>query len=49
MSRVPEEAVEISPDDVTRLRIRMIDSVGYMIPGAVGLFLKKKEFCKNNV
>ena len=29
---VPEEAVEISPDDVTRLRIRMIDSVGYMIP-----------------
>ena len=33
---VPEEAVEISPDDVTRLRIRMIDSVGYMIPGAMG-------------
>ena len=33
---VPEEAVEISPDGVTRLRVRMIDSVGYMIPGAVG-------------
>ena len=33
---VPEEAVEISPDGVTRLRIRLIDSVGYMIPGAVG-------------
>ena len=33
---VPEEAVEISPDGATRLRVRMIDSVGYMVPGAVG-------------
>ncbi len=33
---VPEEAVEICPDGKTKLRIRMIDSVGYMIPGAVG-------------
>ena len=33
---VPEEAVEITPDDQTRLRIRMIDSVGYMVDGAVG-------------
>ena len=33
---VPEDAVEISPDGKTRLRVRMIDSVGYMIPGAVG-------------
>ena len=33
---VPEEAVEISPDGATRLRVRLIDSVGYMIPGAVG-------------
>ena len=33
---VPEEAVEISPDDTTRLRVRMIDSVGYMVNGAVG-------------
>lgn len=33
---VPEEAVEISPDGVTRLRVRMIDSVGYLIPGAMG-------------
>ena len=33
---VPEEAVEISPDGKTKLRVRMIDSVGYMIPGAVG-------------
>ena len=33
---VPEEAVEISPDGKARLRVRMIDSVGYMVTGAVG-------------
>lgn len=33
---VPEEAVEITPDGQTRLSIRLIDSVGYMIPGAIG-------------
>lgn len=33
---VPEEAVEISPDGTARMRVRIIDSVGYMIPGAVG-------------
>ena len=33
---VPEEAVEISPDGTTKLRVRMIDSVGYMVRGAVG-------------
>jgi len=33
---VPEEAVEISPDGMSKLRIRMIDSVGYMVNGAVG-------------
>ena len=33
---VPEEAVEISPDGVAQLRVRMIDSVGYMVNGAVG-------------
>ena len=33
---VPEEAVEISPDENAVLRVRMIDSVGYMIDGAVG-------------
>ena len=33
---VPEEAAEISPDGVTKLRVRFIDSVGYMVPGAVG-------------
>ena len=34
---VPEEAVEISPDGTTRLRVRMIDSVGYMVEGAMGI------------
>ena len=33
---VPEEAVEICPDACAKLRVRMIDSVGYMIPGATG-------------
>ena len=33
---VPEEAVEISPDGKVNLRVRMIDSVGYMVDGAVG-------------
>ena len=33
---VPEEAVEISPDGTAKLRIRMIDSVGYMVDGAMG-------------
>ena len=33
---VPEEAVEISPDGTVTLRVRMIDSVGYMVTGAVG-------------
>ena len=33
---VPEEAVEITPDGAAKLRVRMIDSVGYMVDGAVG-------------
>ena len=33
---VPGEAVETSPDGTAKLRIRMIDSVGYMVDGAVG-------------
>lgn len=33
---IPEEAVEISPDGKAALRVRMIDSVGYMVDGAVG-------------
>ena len=33
---IPEEAVEIQPDGSTKLRIRLIDSVGYMVEGAAG-------------
>ncbi len=33
---VPEEAVEISPDGKSKLSVRMIDSVGYMVDGAIG-------------
>lgn len=33
---VPEEAVEITPDGTAHLRVRMIDSVGYMVDGAMG-------------
>ena len=33
---VPEEAVEISPDGAARFRVRMIDTVGYLIDGASG-------------
>lgn len=33
---IPEEAAEVSPDGTTKLRFRMIDSVGYMVDGAVG-------------
>jgi len=33
---VPEEAVEISPDGASAMRVRMIDSVGYMVEGAAG-------------
>ena len=33
---VPEEAVEITPAENAKMRIRMIDSVGYMVEGAMG-------------
>ena len=33
---VPEQAVEIQPDGKTTLSVRLIDTVGYLIPGAVG-------------
>ena len=35
---IPEEAAEVSPDGVNRLRVRFIDSVGYMVDGAVGAY-----------
>ena len=33
---VPEEAATITPDGAPPFRIRMIDTVGYLIPGATG-------------
>ena len=33
---VPEEAVEICPDGTATLSVRLIDSVGYMVNGAMG-------------
>ena len=33
---VPEEAVEIELEDGLRFSVRLIDSVGYLVPGAVG-------------
>lgn len=35
---IPDEAVEISPGGNGKLRVRMIDCVGYMIPEAMGIF-----------
>lgn len=35
---VPEEAVDISMDDGASFSVRLIDCVGYMIPGAAGQF-----------
>ena len=33
---VPEEPVDISPDGVTHLTVRLIDNVGYIVPNAIG-------------
>ena len=33
---VPEEAVDISLDDNTRVSVRLVDCVGYMVDGALG-------------
>lgn len=35
---VPEEAEEINLDGETRLRVRLIDCVGYIVPSAIGYF-----------
>ena len=35
---VPEEAVEVHLDEGVSFSVRMIDCVGYMVPGAVGQF-----------
>lgn len=33
---VPGEAIEISLDDKAKMHVRMVDCVGYLIPGAIG-------------
>ena len=33
---IPGEAVEVSLDDTTSVRVRMVDSVGYLVKGALG-------------
>ena len=35
---IPEEAAQISPDGISRMQVRFIDSVGYMVEGAVGAY-----------
>jgi len=40
---VPEEAVEISMDGGARFSVRLIDSVGYMVNGALGQFENDQE------
>lgn len=40
---VPEEAVEISPDGKSKLSVRLIDSVGYMVDGAIGAMEEGEE------
>lgn len=34
---IPDEAVEIAPGGAGRLRVRMIDCVGYVVPDALGI------------
>lgn len=33
---VPEDAIELSAEDGMKVRLRLIDSVGYIVPGAMG-------------
>lgn len=33
---IPDEAVTICPDGVSRLSVRLVDTVGYMVDGAIG-------------
>lgn len=33
---IPEEAVNVSLSDQANVRVRMVDSVGYLVPGALG-------------
>ena len=40
---VPEEAVEIKLGNETTCMVRMVDCVGYMVPGAAGRFEDARE------
>lgn len=40
---VPEEAVTVTLDNSATFNVRMIDSVGYMVPSAAGLFEGENE------
>ena len=40
---VPEDAVEISLDGTSSFSVRLIDCVGYMVPGAAGIFEGDRE------
>lgn len=40
---VPEEAVSISLDEKTQLKVRLVDCVGYMVEGAAGQFEEGEE------
>ena len=40
---VPEDAVSISLDEKTQLKVRLIDCVGYMVDGAAGQFEEGEE------
>ena len=33
---IPNEAVEVSVSDAAKMRVRLIDCVGYIVPGAMG-------------
>ena len=33
---IPEDAVEITPEEGARLRVRLIDCVGYIVPSSLG-------------
>nr|HPR39645.1 stage IV sporulation protein A [Oscillospiraceae bacterium] len=35
---IPEEAAEISPAEGVKLKVRLIDCVGYIVPSSIGYF-----------
>lgn len=39
---IPEEAAEVTADDSMRFRVRLIDCVGYIVPGSLGYIENEK-------